>query len=72
MKRKTPRLKKGPEMADFLAERIYSGENRYNKTYRWFDLRSDARAYAKEQCSSGPGVRVRIFKISYKLVQDLK
>ncbi len=70
MKRKTPRLKKGPECCDYVVESIEKYDGRYNKAYDYFISRAGARAYAKGKHITG--VRVRVFHISYRLVSDSK
>ncbi len=69
-KPKTPRLKKGPEITDYVVEQIEHYDGRYNKAYDYFISRAGARAYAKGK--HVPGVRVRTFHIKYTLVGDLK
>lgn len=64
------RLKKGPDICDFVCEQIDEGVAKLNTRYHYFSLRSDARAFAKIQ--NERGFRVRTFKISYKLVADTK
>ena len=63
-----PRLKKKPALRDYVVERI-SSEGVID--YLDFDLRSDARAEAKDWIANG-GKRARIFHVKFEMVQDTK
>lgn len=59
------RLKKGPELHDFVVEVVHGPKS---VGYRWFSLRSEAREFARTHTNK----RVRTFHIAYRLVADSK
>lgn len=66
-KAKRPRLKKGPEIADYVVELIHNGG--VNKTYHHFMTREEARNFANNQITAD---RARIFRAKFTLVSDKK
>ncbi len=70
MKPKIPRLKKGPELQDYVVQAIERSATQERVTYKYWFTRKEARDNAKAQ--HGSGVRVRVFRIKYELEIDLK
>ena len=68
--KRLPRLKKGPAIQDFVVEVITRDKVASSFSYKYFDLRKEARDYAKDMRT--PRTRVRVFRIKYSLVADLK
>ncbi len=62
------RLKKGPEVSDYLVQSIYSTAASERIEYNYFLTRKAARDYVKEY----PAPRTRVFRIKYTLVSDSK
>lgn len=69
-KPKTKRLPKGPAIQDYVVEQIYQTSDAMKTEYKYFTLRSDARAFVKSK--KGTGLRLRTFRIKYFLVGDTK
>lgn len=65
--KRKPRLKKGPDIQDYVVERI----DVTRVGYRYFMTRKEARAWAKECMASGAS-RTRIFHCKFSLISDSK
>lgn len=61
------KLKKGPDIQDYVVETIVKKMSGESKSYRYFMTRAEARKFAKAQAA-----RTRIFRIKYTLVADQK
>lgn len=60
-----PRLRKNPELPDYVVEMVHGGL----KSYHHFTLRADARTFANNQITAD---RVRLFRVKFALVSDKK
>ena len=70
-KTKSFRLKKGPDIEDYVVETIArKSSGGVIQEYQHFQKRDEARKFAKD--SKNAGVRARTFHISYKMVGDTK
>jgi hypothetical protein len=67
-KPKTPRLKKNPEIPDYVVERVYDEASRQRVQYSYYTKRFDARADAK----LSKATRTRVFRMRFTLVSDSK
>jgi len=67
MKQKYPKLKKNPDIDNYVVESIDRGPGHDNRGYFYSKTSKEALAYAKKQ-----PVHTRIFKVSFKLVREMK
>lgn len=70
-KPKRPRLKKNPEIPDYIVEHTHYFPDAIKTNYKYFMTRADARFNATDTSDGEPGDRVRIFRAKFTLVSDL-
>ncbi len=70
--KRKPRLKKNPEISDYVVEsHLDIGSDGVETLFKYFLTRAAARAYAKE-CLYNDCHRVRVFHMKFTLVSDVK
>lgn len=67
-KPKRARLKKGPEIPDYVVERVYDEAKGRRVLYSYYMTRAEARADAKLSAAT----RTRVFRMRFTLVSDTR